>query len=209
MKILILNGPNLNLLGKREPEIYGNVSFGIFLETLKQRFAEHKLDYYQSNHEGALIDALQNADDAYDGIVMNPAAYAHTSIAIADCIRAISIPVVEVHISDISKREVYRHFSYTSEASVKTFSGFGLEGYAMAIDFLAKQKKKTKHKQGLPNKTFNAKSHWNLIRKISFSVSGKTQKQCFSDTCNWFLHARCIFFCFLIRRVGYKMHNEP
>ena len=136
MKILILNGPNLNLLGKREPEIYGNVSFEAFLHQLRDRFPQHELTYFQSNHEGVLIDKLQEADGQFDAVVMNPGAYAHTSIAIADCIRAISIPVIEVHISDISKREPYRRHSFTAEACVKCISGLGLEGYAKAIEAL-------------------------------------------------------------------------
>lgn len=132
-KILILNGPNLNLLGSREPEIYGNVSFETYLESLKSEFHDIQLDYYQSNHEGYLIDKLQEADHKYDGIVMNPGAYAHTSIAIADCIRAINVPVVEVHISDISKREPYRRHSFTAEACRKCISGQGLNGYALGV----------------------------------------------------------------------------
>ena len=136
MKILIVNGPNLNLLGKREPEIYGSVSFESYFETLKECFPQHELSYYQSNHEGFLIDELQEADNQCDGIVINPGGYAHTSIALADCIRAISTPVVEVHISDISKREPYRQHSFTAEACQTCFSGFGLEGYAKAIAFL-------------------------------------------------------------------------
>ena len=136
MKILILNGPNLNLLGKREPEIYGSMPFEVYLVQLRSRFAGHKIDYFQTNHEGVLIDKLQEADNQYDGVVMNPGGYAHTSIALADCIRAIGIPVVEVHISDISKREPYRRHSYTAEACVKSFKGLGLEGYERAIEFL-------------------------------------------------------------------------
>ena len=136
MKILILNGPNLNLLGKREPEIYGHVSFEDYLPQLRKRFPQHELSYFQSNHEGVLIDQLQAADGQYDAIVMNPGAYAHTSIALADCIRAIGIPVVEVHISDISKREPYRRHSFTADACVACFSGLGLEGYAKAIESL-------------------------------------------------------------------------
>ena len=137
MKILILNGPNLNLLGKREPEIYGHLSFEEYLLQLRQRFPQHEIAYFQSNHEGVLIDQLQEADGQYDAVVMNPGAYAHTSIALADCIRAIGIPVVEVHISDISKREPYRHHSYTGEACVKRIMGLGLEGYAKAMEFMA------------------------------------------------------------------------
>lgn len=132
-KILILNGPNLNLLGKREPEIYGKVSFETYFKTLKAEFPEIQLDYYQSNHEGCLIDKLQEADGGYDGVVMNPGGYAHTSIALADCIRAISAPVVEVHLSDISQREPYRRHSYTAEACRKCIVGQGLEGYALGI----------------------------------------------------------------------------
>lgn len=131
--ILILNGPNLNLLGKREPEIYGHVSFDEYLTTLRHDFPEATLDYYQSNHEGCLIDKLQEADGKYDGVVMNPGAYAHTSIALADCIRAIDIPVIEVHISDISQREPYRRHSYTAEACKKCFVGYGLQGYALGV----------------------------------------------------------------------------
>ena len=136
MKILILNGPNLNLLGKREPEIYGNVSFEDFLPRLRSRFPQHQISYFQTNHEGVIIDKLQEADGFYGGVVMNPGAYAHTSIAIADCIRSISVPVIEVHISDISKREPYRRHSFTAEACIKSFMGLGLEGYAKAIEAL-------------------------------------------------------------------------
>ena len=136
MKILILNGPNLNLLGKREPEIYGRLSFEEYLVQLRKRFPQHEIAYFQTNHEGVLIDKLQEADGQYDAVVMNPGGYAHTSIALADCIRAIGIPVIEVHISDISKREPYRHHSYTGEACVKSIMGMGMEGYAKAIEAL-------------------------------------------------------------------------
>ena len=132
-KILILNGPNLNLLGRREPEIYGSVSFETYLQSLKAEFPEIQLDYCQSNHEGVLIDKLQEADSVYDGVVMNPGGYAHTSIALADCIRAIAVPVVEVHISDISKREPYRQHSFTAESCKDCIKGTGLEGYALAV----------------------------------------------------------------------------
>lgn len=137
MRILILNGPNLNLLGKREPEIYGHLSFDEYLPQIQKRFPEHEIAYFQTNHEGVLIDKLQEADGQFDAVVMNPGGYAHTSIALADCIRSISIPVVEVHISDISKREPYRQHSYTGEACVKSISGLGLEGYAKAIEALS------------------------------------------------------------------------
>ena len=138
MKILILNGPNLNLLGKREPEIYGTMSFDEYLLQLRQRFPDHEISYFQTNHEGVMIDQLQEADGQYDAVVMNPGGYAHTSIAIADCIRAISIPVVEVHISDISKREPYRRHSFTAEACVKSIMGLGLKGYDEAVLALEK-----------------------------------------------------------------------
>ena len=134
MKILILNGPNLNLLGKREPEIYGTMSFEAYLPSLIAAFPQHEISYYQTNHEGCLIDKLQEADNQFDAVVMNPGAYAHTSIALADCIRAIEVPVIEVHISDIAKREPYRRHSFTAEACKGCFSGLGLEGYAKAIE---------------------------------------------------------------------------
>ena len=136
MKILILNGPNLNLIGKREPEIYGTQSLGDYIEALRKRYPECYIDDFQSNHEGVLIDKLQEAMGKYDGVVMNPGGYAHTSIALADTIRAIGIPVVEVHISNIYEREEYRHHSYTAEAAVKSIVGHGLEGYAEAIVYL-------------------------------------------------------------------------
>ena len=136
MKILILNGPNLNLLGKREPEIYGKLSFEEYLPLLRKRFPQHEISYFQTNHEGVLIDQLQAAVGQYDAVVLNPGGYAHTSIALADCIRAISIPVVEVHISDITKREPYRRHSFTAEACLKSIMGMGLEGYAKAIEEL-------------------------------------------------------------------------
>lgn len=136
MKILILNGPNLNLIGKREPEIYGNQSLDEYFKVMKQRFPDCTIDAFQSNHEGVLIDKLQEAMGKYDGVVMNPGGYAHTSIALADTIRAIKIPVVEVHISNIYEREAYRHHSYTAEAAVHSIVGHGLEGYAEAIKYL-------------------------------------------------------------------------
>jgi len=136
MKILILNGPNLNLLGQREPKLYGHVSFDDYLPLLKAKFPQHEIAYFQSNHEGDLIDKLQEADKQYDAVVMNPGGYAHTSIALADCIRAISIPVIEVHLTDISKREPYRRHSYTAEACVRCFMGLGLEGYDRAVESL-------------------------------------------------------------------------
>ncbi len=136
MKILIINGPNLNLLGQREPEIYGHQSFENYLKELKNKFSEHTIDYYQTNHEGSIIDQLQFANQQYDAVILNPAAYTHTSIAIADCIKAIDIPVIEVHISDLSKREAYRKISYTSAAAQHTIMGQGLKGYELAVTYL-------------------------------------------------------------------------
>ena len=136
MKILILNGPNLNLIGRREPEIYGTVSLVEYIENMKQDFPEHQIDYFQSNHEGVLIDKLHEAWDLYDGVVFNPGAYCHTSIALADAIRSIETPVVEVHISDIYLREEYRRHSFTAEVSVKSIVGKGLDGYKEAVSFL-------------------------------------------------------------------------
>lgn len=136
MKILILNGPNLNLLGKREPDIYGTKSFEEYFEELKAKFPQHELYYRQTNHEGTIIDILQESVGQYNGVVMNPGGYAHTSIAIADCIRAITTPVVEVHISDIYQREEYRHHSYTGEACLTMITGQGLKGYEIAINKL-------------------------------------------------------------------------
>ena len=138
MKILILNGPNLNLIGKREPEIYGNQSLDEYFEIVKKRFQDCVIDTFQSNHEGVLIDKLHETMGKYDGVVINPGGYAHTSIALADAIRAIGIPVVEVHISNIYEREEYRHHSYTAEAAVKTIVGKGLEGYSEAVEYFTR-----------------------------------------------------------------------
>lgn len=136
MKILILNGPNLNLIGVREPQIYGSISLDEFLETVKRRFSECHIDTFQTNHEGVLIDRLHEAMGRYDGIVMNPGGYAHTSIALADAVRSIGIPVVEVHISNIYEREEFRHHSFTAEAAAHSIVGHGLEGYAEAVEYL-------------------------------------------------------------------------
>jgi 3-dehydroquinate dehydratase-2 len=135
MKIMVLNGPNLNLIGRREPEIYGTQSLDDFLAGVKKRFPQHEIDTFQTNHEGVLIDKLHEAMGKYDGIVMNPGGYAHTSIALADAVRAIAIPVVEVHISNIFEREAFRHHSYTAEAAVQCIVGHGLNGYIEAIEF--------------------------------------------------------------------------
>ena len=136
MRILILNGPNINLIGKREPSIYGNMPIDEYLASVCERFPEHVIDVFQSNHEGVLIDKLQESIGVYDGIVFNPGGYSHTSIALADTVRAINIPVVEVHISNIFEREHYRHHSFTAEASVCSIVGHGLEGYPEAVSFL-------------------------------------------------------------------------
>ena len=138
MKILVLNGPNINMLGIREPEIYGKSNFKALLQLL-DRTAEElhiELDHFQSNHEGALVDRIQQAYGVYDGIVINPAAYTHTSVAILDALKAVSIPTVEVHLSDISQRETFRQFSYVSMAAVKTVCGKGFAGYVEALEYL-------------------------------------------------------------------------
>jgi 3-dehydroquinate dehydratase II len=135
-KIAIINGPNLNLLGTREPEIYGNTSFEDFFTTLKKQYPEIELKYYQSNIEGELVTAIQQHGlDGY-AIIINPAAYSHTSVAIADAIAAISTKVVEVHISNIFARETFRHHSFVSAKATGIISGLGLNGYSQAISFL-------------------------------------------------------------------------
>lgn len=136
--ILILNGPNLNLLGKREPEVYGNVTFLDYLGDLKLKYPNVQLDYYQSNHEGALIDKLQDVGFEIDGIVFNPGGYTHTSVALTDTVKAITSPVVEVHISNIYEREEFRHHSYIKPNAAHSIIGEGLKGYDLAIDFLLK-----------------------------------------------------------------------
>lgn len=137
MEIAIVNGPNLNLLGKRETDIYGNQDFESFFETLKSGFPGHNLTYFQSNNEGALIDFIQKKGFEIDGIVLNPAGYSHTSVALADAVAAVPAPVVEVHISNIFAREAYRTHSYISAHAAGVMTGFGLNGYKMALDFLA------------------------------------------------------------------------
>ena len=133
-RILIINGPNLNLLGKREPGVYGNQSFEDYFQVLKNKYPEATLEYFQSNHEGALIDKIHETGFSYDGIVLNAGAYTHTSVAIADAIRAVTTPVVEVHISNIHKREAFRHHSFLSEACKGCVVGFGLDSYRLAIE---------------------------------------------------------------------------
>jgi 3-dehydroquinate dehydratase-2 len=133
MKIIIINGPNLNLLGKREPEVYGIESFENYFEHLKSKFPTLELSYFQSNIEGELIDKLQEVGFNYDGIILNAGAYTHTSIGIADTIKAITTPVVEVHISNTFSRESFRHQSYISPNAKGVIIGFGLQSYELAL----------------------------------------------------------------------------
>jgi 3-dehydroquinate dehydratase-2 len=134
MKLIIINGPNINLLGKREPEIYGGQSFEDYFKALDKEFNDIELHQYQSNIEGEIINKLQEAGFSYDGIILNAGGYTHTSVAIADCIRAIKTRVVEVHISNIFAREDYRHVSLMAPACSGTISGFGLDSYRLAIE---------------------------------------------------------------------------
>lgn len=138
MKILVLNGPNLNMLGIREPGIYGKSTFSDLLNLLADTAREEgvEIEQFQSNHEGALVDKIQEACGKFDGIVINPAAYTHTSVAILDALKAVSIPAVEVHISNVDAREPFRQVSYAGLACVKTIKGHGLEGYREAIVYL-------------------------------------------------------------------------
>lgn len=138
MKFLVINGPNLNLLGLREPAIYGDSSYKALVEQI-QRVCEDEgiaVEVFQSNHEGAIVDKIQAAFGVVDGIVINPAAYTHTSVAILDALKAVNLPAVEVHISDVSAREPFRQISYAGMACIKTYMGHGFEGYAMAIRYL-------------------------------------------------------------------------
>lgn len=135
-KIAIVNGPNLNLLGRREPGIYGSSSFDDYLPVLRQRYPGVELSYFQSNHEGALIDYLQEVGFSIDGIVLNAGAYTHTSIALHDCIRSLKAPVVEVHISNVHQREEFRQHSYLSPVCRGVICGFGLDSYRLAIEAL-------------------------------------------------------------------------
>ncbi len=138
MKLIVINGPNLNMLGIREPSVYGNNTYADLCGMI-QKYAEEKkieIEIYQSNYEGDIVTKIQQALGIFDGIVINPAAYTHTSVAILDALKAVSIPAVEVHISDVSKREAFRMISYVREYCVKTISGKGFNGYLEAIDFL-------------------------------------------------------------------------
>lgn len=134
MNIMIINGPNLNLLGRREPEIYGSNSFEAYLDELRKKMPDVNIDYYQSNIEGELINKMQEVGFTYDGIVLNAGAYTHTSIALQDCIRSLKAPVVEVHISNVHKREEFRHKSMISCACLGVICGFGLDSYRLAIE---------------------------------------------------------------------------
>ncbi len=138
MKIIIINGPNLNLLGKRENDIYGNETFNDFFEKLKTKYANQELSYFQSNIEGKLIDKLQEVGYDYDGIILNAAAYTHTSVGIADAVKAITTPVVEVHISNTFSREDFRHKSYISPNAKGVIVGFGLQSYELALQSFLK-----------------------------------------------------------------------
>lgn len=135
-KILILNGPNLNLLGVREPGIYGSNSFESYLPQLQAKFPEVEIEYYQSNIEGEMINKIHEVGFSYDGIVLNAGAYTHTSVALHDAIAAIKTPVIEVHISNVHQREEFRHHSYISSVASGIIIGFGLKGYEMAVDSL-------------------------------------------------------------------------
>ena len=138
MKLLVINGPNLNMLGLREPDIYGKQDYKSLEKLINDTCAQENIDVeiFQSNHEGAIVDKIQQAYGVFDGIVINPAAYTHTSIAILDALKAVGIPAVEVHISDIMQREAFRHISYAGMACVKTYKGLGFDGYKEAILYL-------------------------------------------------------------------------
>jgi 3-dehydroquinate dehydratase-2 len=136
MQISIINGPNLNLLGKREPDVYGNTSFEDYLTQLRSKYANIEISYFQSNVEGELINELQRVGFFVDGIVLNPGGYTHTSVAIGDCIAAITAPVVEVHISNVHAREEFRKISHVSAKAAGSIIGLGVKGYALAIDYL-------------------------------------------------------------------------
>lgn len=141
MKILVINGPNINMLGIREPAIYGKTTFSDLLKMLNETAEQLgiSLEQYQSNHEGDLVDKIQSAFGTVDGIVINPAAYTHTSVAILDALKAVAIPSVEVHISDVDSREAFRQISYAGLACEKTIKGQGINGYRMAIEYLVEK----------------------------------------------------------------------
>jgi len=136
MRIVIINGPNLNLVGVREPQIYGSKSFVVYIAELQEKYPDIDIDYYQSNHEGDLLDKLHEIGFSVKGIILNAGAYTHTSIALGDAIKAITSPVIEVHISNVFERETFRHHSYLTEPCVHHIIGHGLKGYEMAIQYL-------------------------------------------------------------------------
>lgn len=136
MKLLIINGANLNLLGVRQPEIYGTKSFEEYLGALRARYSEHTIEYFQSNIEGELVDRLQSAEGCYDGVVLNAGGYTHTSVVLRDAVAAVSVPVVEVHISSILAREEFRHHSMIAPVARGTIMGFGMESYRLAVEYL-------------------------------------------------------------------------
>jgi len=138
MKILVINGPNLNMLGIREPELYGKADYKALVAFVEEACAEAGMEceVFQHNHEGAIVDKIQEAWGKADGIIINPAAYTHSSVAILDALKAVGIPAVEVHLTDVNSREDFRKISYAGLACIKTFTGFGFEGYRMAVDYL-------------------------------------------------------------------------
>ena len=139
MRILVINGPNINMLGIREPEIYGSQTYSQLIDLIKSKAIQLNIDveFFQSNHEGAIVDAIQEAYGKFDGIVINPAAYTHTSVALLDAVKAVGIPTVEVHISDPDTRDNFRKISYIRQACVKTIKGLGFNGYLMALEYLS------------------------------------------------------------------------
>ena len=137
-KIIIINGPNLNLIGDREPKVYGNSSMEDYLSEIRNNFPEIQIDYFQSNVEGDLINKLQEVGFSYDGILLNAGAYTHTSVAISDCVKAITAPVIEVHISNVASRESFRHESLLTPVCIGLVMGFGLESYRMALGYFTR-----------------------------------------------------------------------
>ncbi len=140
MKILILHGPNLNLLGKRQPDVYGTTGFEEYLETLRTSFPTMQITYFQSNHEGELIDCIQQSENNYDGVIFNAGGYSHTSVAIADAVASVSTPVIGIHISNIYARETQRHIDLLAKYCIGTISGLGLQGYELALSYFFKNK---------------------------------------------------------------------
>lgn len=138
MKIIIINGPNLNLLGKREPEVYGNQDFDSYFKLLQEKFSDLEISFFQSNIEGEIINILQEVGFSYDGIILNAGGYTHTSVAIGDCVKAIKTPVVEVHISNTFFRETFRHQSYISPNAAGVIVGFGMQSYLLALQYFVK-----------------------------------------------------------------------